>query len=451
VIGRVLASRYRIVRLLGQGGMGAVYEADDLAQGGRVAVKVITGDLARSEALVQRFEHERLAASAIDSAHIARLLDAGTDGDAPFIVMEYLRGEDLGELFARLGLVGESLALRLVAQACLGLASAHAAGVVHRDVKPANLYLAEAEGGARVVKLLDFGVAKVKLDWATSVEAGGITRTGTMLGSPLYMAPEQARGRAVDARADLWSLGVVLYRALAGNPPHAEVEGLGDLIIKLCTAPPPPIQRVAPWVSAPVAALLGRLLSLDAPARYPSAEELLDVIRPLVGGRFTLTAEDLVPLSPEERARAPVSLANTRLESSGGPRLSLGATPGAGRILVVEDNEMNMDMIARRLERKGFEVLRALDGEEGVAMATAALPDLVLMDVSLPGMDGWTATRTLRAAAATSKLPIIALTAHALASDREKAIEVGCDDYETKPVDFPRLLGKIQNLLGKRA
>jgi CheY-like chemotaxis protein len=110
-----------------------------------------------------------------------------------------------------------------------------------------------------------------------------------------------------------------------------------------------------------------------------------------------------------------------------------------------------MDMIARRLERKGFEVLRALDGEEGVAMATAALPDLVLMDVSLPGMDGWTATRTLRAAAATSKLPIIALTAHALASDREKAIEVGCDDYETKPVDFPRLLGKIQNLLGKRA
>ena len=448
MIGRVLRQRYRVLRLLGQGGMGAVYEAEDTREGGSVAIKVITGDLARSEALLQRFEHEQLAARAVDSAHIARVLDAGTDDDAPFIVMEYLRGEDLGELFSRLGEVGEDLGLRIVAQAAMGLARAHEAGVVHRDVKPANRFRAEAEGDARVVKLLDFGVAKVKLDWATSAEAGGITRTGTMLGSPLYMAPEQARGRPADPRADLWSLGVVLYRALAGRPPHSDVEGLGDLIIKLCTTPPPPIHRVAPWVSGPVAAVLQRMLSLDPAARYQTATELLEAIKPLVKG-LDIRAADLVPLSHEERSRPPPSLASTVMHRSSS-RMSLDGQPGAGRILLVEDNEMNMDMLSRRLERKGYVVLRAVDGETAVEMASTLAPDLVLMDVSLPGMDGWTATRTLRAAPGTARLPIIALTAHAMASDRDKAFEVGCDDYETKPVELPRLLGKMQALLAAR-
>jgi serine/threonine-protein kinase len=449
VIDRVLGQRYRVLRLLGQGGMGAVYEAEDTRAGGSVAVKVITGDFARSDALLLRFEHERQAAGSIDSPHIARLLDAGTDGDAPFMVMEYLRGEDLGELFTRLGELGQDLALRIAGQVCLGLSRAHEAGVVHRDVKPANLFLARGPDDQRVVKLLDFGVAKIKLDWATSVEAGGITRTGTMLGSPLYMAPEQARGRAVDHRADLWSLGVVLYRALSGHAPHEDVEGLGELIIKLCTSPPPPIHATAPWVSAPVASILERALSLDPAQRFQSAAEMLDAIRPLVG-EFAIHEADLVPVSAGERSRPPPSLATT-VVSRPSARVSVAVAAGtAGRILLIEDNEMNMDMLSRRLERKGYEVLRAVDGETGVEMGTTLRPDLVLMDVSLPGMDGWTATRELRKAGVTRTVPIIALTAHAMASDRVKAFDVGCDDYETKPVDFPRLLGKIEALLAAR-
>ena len=119
------------------------------------------------------------------------------------------------------------------------------------------------------------------------------------------------------------------------------------------------------------------------------------------------------------------------------------------KILLVEDNEMNRDMLSRRLERKGYEVVLALDGESGVEMAQSQAPDLVLMDMSLPVLDGWEATRRLKADAATQHIPVIALTAHAMSSDREKALEAGCDEYDTKPIELPRLLGKIEALLSR--
>ncbi len=121
------------------------------------------------------------------------------------------------------------------------------------------------------------------------------------------------------------------------------------------------------------------------------------------------------------------------------------------KILLVEDNEMNRDMLSRRLTRKGYEVVIAVDGEQGMAMARAEAPDLILMDMSLPVLDGWEATRQLKSAPATQAIPIIALTAHAMAGDREKAVEVGCDDYDTKPIELPRLLEKIEALLGEKA
>ena len=121
------------------------------------------------------------------------------------------------------------------------------------------------------------------------------------------------------------------------------------------------------------------------------------------------------------------------------------------KILLVEDNEMNRDMLSRRLQRKGYEVVIAVDGGEGVEMAHSQSPDLILMDMSLPVLDGWEATRRLKAAPDTSKIPVIALTAHAMATDREKAMEAGCDDYDTKPIELPRLLGKIQDMLERKS
>ncbi|MGH7535684.1 MAG: response regulator [Gemmatimonadales bacterium] len=121
------------------------------------------------------------------------------------------------------------------------------------------------------------------------------------------------------------------------------------------------------------------------------------------------------------------------------------------KILLVEDSEMNRDMLSRRLERKGYQVILAVDGEEGVAKARTDTPDLILMDLSLPGIDGWEATRQLKAAPETQTIPVLALTAHAMAGDRERALEAGCDDFDTKPIDLPRLLGKVEALLGAGA
>ncbi|XXY44650.1 serine/threonine-protein kinase [Sorangium sp. So ce269] len=304
--GKTLSGRYTLGRLLGRGGMGAVYEADDREQGRRVAVKVMNAEIVHSRSAVGRFEREARAASAIQTEHIVRVLDTGVDQDtsSPFLVMELLRGEDLAQLLERLGPLPPRLALRIVAQACVGLQKAHEAGVLHRDIKPANLFLAQREeGGGLIVKVLDFGVAKIKPAHEARRDTTGLTRSGSMLGTPRYMSPEQARGiKEIDHRTDIWALGVVLYHALAGRTPTEEVEAFGDLIAALVAELPPPVQDFAPWVAPEVAAIVDGALQYQPVARYPSASVMLEAIRPLLGGDpLQLDESMLVPLSPSER------------------------------------------------------------------------------------------------------------------------------------------------------
>src|SRR6185436_3877941 len=196
MLGTTIDGRYRIDRLLGSGGMGAVYEAENLGTGRRVAVKMLLrGEIAHDPMMLGRFQREARAAGAIDTQHITQVFDTGIDpaGDVPYLVMEYLDGEDIQRLLRRLGPIHPDLALRVVAQACLGLQKAHDANIIHRDIKPANLFLARRDAGERVVKILDFGIAK-RTDQADNLEDAGLTGTGTVLGSPLYMSPEQAQG-----------------------------------------------------------------------------------------------------------------------------------------------------------------------------------------------------------------------------------------------------------------
>jgi eukaryotic-like serine/threonine-protein kinase len=301
VIGSTLDGKYRIERLLGTGAMGSVYEAEHSATGRRVAVKVIsTGDLARDELLLGRFQREARAAGGIDTQHITQVLDAGVDRDSnlPFLVMEYLSGEDLSAMLKRLGPVSPDLSLRIIAQACLGLQKAHEARVVHRDIKPANLFLARRDAGEIIVKLLDFGIAKVKMDHAQDAETAALTRTGSMLGSPLYMSPEQARGnnKDIDHRADIWSLGVVLYQCLAGRTPWHDIQALGQLILAICGEQPEPLQERAPWVSPEIAAIVHRCMKRDPVGRFQTAQEMFVAIRPLLPGGWSITEDMLVPL-----------------------------------------------------------------------------------------------------------------------------------------------------------
>jgi serine/threonine-protein kinase len=294
----VIGGRYDVKRLLGKGGMGEVYEALDRETRRRVAVKLLAQQPARpaveAEA-AKRFSREILAMACCASRHVVAVPDAGIDNDTgrPFMVMDYLEGEDLGSIAERLGNLPVDVALRLVAQVCDGLAAAHAAGVVHRDIKPSNLFLVAPTTSGRVVKILDFGIARVRL---LDVESAltDLTQTGAIIGSPLYMAPEQLRGaRELDHRADVWSLGVVLYRLLAGTVPHNGAT-IADLLVTVCSEPAPPIRERAPWVPADVAALVHRALQIEVDARTPSARTFADELWPLLPDGTLVTDAMLV-------------------------------------------------------------------------------------------------------------------------------------------------------------
>ncbi len=281
MIGTIVDGKYEVTRLLGKGGMGAVYEVLHTGTHRRLALKVIdAGEAAKHKALVVRLQREARAARAIDSPNILQVLDAATHAaaHAPYLVMELLEGEDLQEMLNRVGVVCPDVVVRMVAQAAIGLGKAHEALVVHRDIKPANIYLARQRDGELVVKILDFGIAKLKQDELSQLE-GSLTRTGSVLGSPLYMSPEQARGaKTIDHRADLWSLGVVAYQLLTGRTPYQEIDALGELILAICSELPPCVQDFAPWVDIPVAATVHRALSLDAGERFQTAAAMFDEI-----------------------------------------------------------------------------------------------------------------------------------------------------------------------------
>ena len=301
---RIIDGKYEILRQLGRGGMGVVYEARHLGTNRHVAVKEIIGDnLSKERKLVERFKREARATGAIETRHIAPVLDAGSDPATknPYLVIELLQGEDLQEQINRSGPLAEDLAVRIVAQACTGLARAHAAGVVHRDIKPANLFLARRDGEV-VVTLLDFGVARVKQELTT--ESHTLTSTGLMLGTPLYMSPEQVVGaKDLDHRTDLWSLGVVLYELLAGTTPYTDMETLGALLVAICSKRARPLRELVPQVSERVSAITAKALALDAAERYANADALLADLKQALPNGITIV-ESMLP-SPLPRRTKP--------------------------------------------------------------------------------------------------------------------------------------------------
>ncbi len=267
-----------------------------------VALKLVLSDtLARKGAsdALRRFEREARAAGSIDSRHVVSILDTGIEPSTnePYIVMELLTGADLRALIRRRGPLAPELVLALAHQVCQGLHRAHEKGVVHRDIKAANIFLARRDGGELEVKILDFGIAKLRADPLASSDGNDLTRSGSVLGSPLYMSPEQATGsRAIDARSDIWSLGVVMYEALTGAPPHAN-KALGAVILAICSEPAPPLRERAPWVSEEVATLVHRAIALEPRQRYASAAEMQAAIAEQLPGGAMIRESVLEPLA----------------------------------------------------------------------------------------------------------------------------------------------------------
>jgi serine/threonine-protein kinase len=282
LVGRTI-NKYEIVRLIGRGGMGTVYEAINTSIGKRVAMKFVDAESARNKDAVARFQREAQAASAVESAHIVEIFDSGTSDDGlPFIVMELLRGEDLGHRIKRCGRLELSEALHITAQILRGLHRAHEAGIIHRDLKPDNIFLVDRDDDADFAKVLDFGISKVQR--FGEVPAKTLTREGTVLGTPFYMAPEQAQALAdIDGRADLWSVGAILYECLSGRPPHSGTT-YEQVIINICMKDAEDIRAHNPAVPEALAKALAKALCRDKAGRFSSAREMLDALVANSGG-----------------------------------------------------------------------------------------------------------------------------------------------------------------------
>ncbi|MEO7033627.1 MAG: serine/threonine-protein kinase [Polyangiaceae bacterium] len=280
LVGTTVADKYRVDRLIGRGGMGAVFQATNLAIGKRVALKFLDHEAARNREACQRFQREAEAASMAESAHIVQIFDSGvTEAGLPFLVMELLTGEDLRALLQREGRLSVAAALRIVSQVLRALVRAHDAGIVHRDLKPDNVFLCARDDDASFVKIVDFGISKV----ARVRHADTLTRRGTVLGTAFYMSPEQAQSFAdIDGRTDLFSLGAILFEMLGGRPPHGG-RTYEAVLIAICTHDAPDVRTLAPEVPAAVAAIVARALQRERELRFQSSAEFLAEISALEG------------------------------------------------------------------------------------------------------------------------------------------------------------------------
>jgi endoglucanase len=343
-VGEVVGGKYRLVRYLAAGGMGTVYEAVHTVVKRRFAVKLLHPELASDRDSLARFQREAQAAGALESEHVAAAVDFGIAEDgSPFLVMEYLAGESVRSLLDRCRRVPPGRATDLVAQACRGIEAAHKAGIVHRDLNPQNIFVARREDGTDLVKILDFGIAKLE-----AIESAE-TRTGTILGTPAYLSPEQARGeKHVDHLTDVYGLGAVLYELLSGERPHPG-DSHNAILHHICTQPARPLEAERFDVPAPLAAIVNRALSFEAPARQASATALAEELVPFAkrevwpsppptSGEETqppsALAETLVRPSSEDQApatAAPSSATVAATAASASPGAVLAAPASSGR------------------------------------------------------------------------------------------------------------------------
>jgi serine/threonine protein kinase len=296
-----LVGGYRLVRFIGAGGMGEVYEAHHTTLGTRQAIKFLRGDMVRRVDLVARFEQEARIADALQSRHVIKVRELGRSHDGtPYMVMDLAEGRSLARILAEQRRFHAARAVGLVHQACVGLRVAHDAQIIHRDLKPENLYVCSESDGTELLKILDFGIAK----HLGGSDPGLTTETGSNLGTAHYMSPEQAQGakRAIDHRTDIYSLGVILYEMLSGTKPH-DGESYNEILIRIVTQSPVPLDALRPDLPGRLVAVVHRAMAREPGERFQSAFELANALAALETQR--IESADLGPaLRPAARSRS---------------------------------------------------------------------------------------------------------------------------------------------------
>lgn len=287
--GRELAGRYKLISLLGQGGMGSVWKAEHLALGSDVAVKLIDPSIAENEHARERFVREARAAAKLRSPHVVQILDYGVDGEVPFIVMEMLRGESLADRLERVGRLAPEETARIMSEVARALTRAHEAGIIHRDLKPDNVFLTENDD-TEVAKVLDFGVARIE---QFSTDQAGMTSTGAVLGTPYYMSPEQAEGsKMMDHRTDIWAMAVMTYECIVGVRPFVG-ETLGALFVSICSRDIP-VPSTAGVVPVGFDAWFAKGTARVVADRFRTAREAARALREVCHVQETETESSLV-------------------------------------------------------------------------------------------------------------------------------------------------------------
>ncbi|MET0592654.1 MAG: serine/threonine-protein kinase [Polyangiaceae bacterium] len=299
--GTVIAGKYRLDGMIGRGGMGSVWSTMHLGLGQRVAVKLIAKRYAGSREARQRFDLEAKAAAQLKSRYVVQVFDNGvTEDGTPYIAMELLDGESLDHRIEKRGPVPVDQAARIIGQVGRALKRAHELGIVHRDLKPENIFLtrSEEDDAGEIAKVLDFGIAKMKTETGSSA-----TRTGTVLGTPLFMSPEQARGlKSVDHRTDIYSLGMVAFTMLTGQNAFSG-ESFGDILVAICTQPLPSLRQYAPMLSPALDAWMQKACAKEPNDRFPTIEAMIDALNVAAGTARPKTGQDPFTTNQNVQAR----------------------------------------------------------------------------------------------------------------------------------------------------
>jgi len=378
--GKTLVSRYRMIRRVGTGGFGAVYEAEDTKIRKRVAVKVLARDLVGDASMVSRFRKEAEAASKVGHENIIDITDFDRTPDGHyFLVMEFLDGTDLGTIIRNGEKISLARVLDIMIQVCRGLDKAHEKGIVHRDLKPGNIFLTARGSIVDFVKLLDFGITKF-----TEMDEDGsrLTRTGQIIGTPMYMSPEQALGEEeIDHRADIYSLGVIMYELVTGQPPFTAVNYLG-IIAQHASDPPTPPSKVRPDLEIPVEVedIILRTLAKRPDDRYPSCVEMEEALVHALGG-----VDPAIAVGYNPGARPPSILTtHTRLSQR---RLSSGRTMPLWLIFVIAAVVGVGGAVVASLTRSGGPQKLGGAPDAGAPVAVPLKPDSAPVEVVVIGHD----------------------------------------------------------------
>ena len=404
LVGSVLADRYRVLKKLGEGGMGSVYLAEHTTINKKLAIKVLSPEYSHKQDLVDRFLQEARAASMIEQENVVEITDFGsTPNGSVFFVMEYLAGEDLSATIEKVGPMPWERVKPIMLQICAALEAAHAAGIVHRDMKPENCFRVGRRGNDDFIKVLDFGIAKVTSD---DNEGGrGLTRTGMIFGTPEYMSPEQAKGERVDHRVDVYALGVILYELLTGRVPFTADTFMGILTQHMFEAPPAP-STIVPQagISPEVEAIILKALQKDREYRFQSMAEMAEAIRSVgTGGAAVNVVQENVAVPTTGRIHFSTHSGGIPLspEAELAPRSRMGLFVGGALLAVVlavggyiafsgsdsSDPSETSDAPVVAIDSPPVETEAAESGGPDAGKPVEVEPRTVAVVISTPGID----------------------------------------------------------------